>query len=57
MVKKMCPDYHLPDDYISHYQDMKLVTFAVDRETHALMVFFPVFVKDYQKSSLAIFEI
>ena len=36
---------------------MKLVTFAVDREMHALVVSFPGFVKEYQKSSSAMFEI
>ena len=57
MVKKMYPDYQLTADHISHYQDMKLVTFAVDREIHALVVSFPVFIKDYQKPSLTMFEV
>ena len=47
MVKKRYTDYQLTADYISHYLDMKLVTFAVNREMHALVIFFPVFVKDY----------
>ena len=42
MVKKMYPDYQL-----AHYPDMKLVTFAVDRKMYALVVSFPVFVKEY----------
>ena len=36
---------------------MKLVTFAVDQEAHALIVAFPVFIKDYRKPSLSMFEI
>ena len=36
---------------------MKLVTFGADRKMQALVVSFQVFVKDYQKSSLALFEI
>ena len=57
MVKKRCPDYQLAADHISHYRDMKLVTFVVDRDMHALVVSFPVFVKDYRKPPLAMFEI
>ena len=57
MVKKRYPDYQLAADHVSHYWDMKLVTFALDREMDALVVSFPVFVKDYQKSSVAMFEI
>ena len=36
---------------------MKLVTFAVDRVAHSLIVSFPVFIKDYSRASLAMFEI
>ena len=53
----MYPDYQLAADHISHYWDMKLVNFTVDREMHALMVFFPVFTKDYSKSSFTMFVI
>ena len=42
MVKKQYPDYILAMDHISHYRDMKLVTFAVDRVMHSLTVSFPV---------------
>ena len=49
MVKKQYPDYELAAQHISHYRDMKLVTFAVDQEAHALIVAFPV--------SLSVFEI
>ena len=57
VVKKRYPDYQLDANHISHYWNMKLVTFAVNREMHALVVFFPVIVKDYKKSSLAMFGI
>ena len=42
MVKKNYPDYELAANHISHYRDMELVTFSVDRVTHSLIVTFPV---------------
>ena len=57
MVKKQHPDYELAADHISHYRDMKLVTFAVDQETHSLIVAFPVFIKDFRRPPLSMFEI
>ena len=57
MVKKQYSDYILVLDHISHYRDMKLVTFDVDRVAHSLIVSFPVFIKDYQHPSLAMYEI
>ena len=53
MVKKNYPDYELPGNHISHYRDMELVTFSVDRVTHSLIVTFPVF----KQPPLALFEI
>ena len=47
IVKKMHPENHLAADHVSHQWDMKLVTFAVDREMYTLVVSFPVFVKGY----------
>ena len=44
---KRYPDYQLAANHISNYQDMKLLTLAVNREMHTLVVSFPVFVKDY----------
>ena len=35
---------------------MKLVTFALDRAAHSLIVSFPVFIKNYQQPSLALYE-
>ena len=46
MGKKYYPDYELAADHLSHYRDMKLVTFAVDQEAHSLIVAFPTFIKD-----------
>ena len=57
MVKKHYPDYELAADHLSHYRDMKLVTFAVDQEAHSLIVAFPAFIKDYRKPPLSMFEI
>ena len=48
MVKKNYPDYELAINHISHYRDMELVTFSVDRVTHSLIVTFPVFIKDFK---------
>ena len=41
MIKKNYPDYELAANHISHYRDMELVTFSVDRVTHSLIVTFP----------------
>ena len=57
MVQKGHPNYALAAEHISHYRDMKLVTFAVDQQTHSLIVTFPVFIQDYQRPPLSLFEI
>ena len=57
MVRLRYPDYELAANHISHYRDMELVTFSVDRITHSLVVTFPVFIKDYKQPSLSLFEI
>ena len=54
MVKKNYPDYA---NHISHYRDMELVTFSVDRVTHSLIMTFPVFIKDFKQPPLSLFEI
>ena len=45
MVKRNYPDHVLAATHISHYRDMKMVTFAVDQQTHSLIVTFPAFIK------------
>ena len=57
MVKKNYPDYELAANHISHYIDMELVTFSVDRVTHSLIVTFLVFIKDFKQPPLSLFEI
>ena len=57
MVRLRYPDYELAANHISHYRDMELVTFSVDRITHYLVVTFPVFIKDYKQPPLSLFEI
>ena len=57
MVKKQYPDYELAATHISHYHDMKMVTFVVDQQMHSLIVVFPAFIKDYTQPPLALFEI
>ena len=57
MVKKQYPDYKLAVTHISHYHDMKMVTFVVDQQTHFLIVVFPAFIKDCKQPPLALFEI
>ena len=49
MVKRNYPDYVLAAKLISHYRDMKMVTFAVDQQTHSLIVTFPAFIKNYKQ--------
>ena len=43
MVQKGHLNYAVAAEHISHYRDMKLVTFAADQQTHSLIVTFPVF--------------
>ena len=57
MVKKQYPDYELAVTHISHYCDIKMVTFVVDQQTHSLIVVFPAFIKDYKQPPLVLFEI
>ena len=57
MVKKNYPDYELAANHISHYKEMELVTFSVDRVVHSLIVTFPVFIKDFKQPPLSLFEI
>ena len=57
IVKKQYPDYELAVTHISHYCDMKMVTFVVDQQTHSLIVVYPAFIKDYKQPPLALFEI
>ena len=57
MVRLRYPDYELAANHISHYRDMELVTFSIDRITHSLVVTFPVFIKDYKQPPLSLFEI
>ena len=56
-VKKQYPDYELAVTHISHYHDMRMVTFAVDQQMHSLIVVFPAFIKDYKQPPLALFDI
>ena len=57
MVQKGHLNYTLAAEHISHYRDMKLVTFAVDQQTHSLIVTFPVFIQDFRRPPLSPFEI
>ena len=49
MVKRNYPDYVLAATHVSHYRDKKMVTFAVDQQTHSLIVTFPAFIKNYNQ--------
>ena len=57
MVKRNYPDYVLAATHISHYRDMKMVTFAVDQQTHSLIVTFPAFIKNYKQPPLLLYEV
>ena len=41
MVKRNYPDYVLAAKHISHYRDVKMVTFSVDQQAHSLILTFP----------------
>ena len=43
--------------HVSHYRDMKSVTFAVDQETHSLIVTFPAFVKSFNQPPFSLYEV
>ena len=57
MVKRNYPDYVLATTHILHYRDMKIVTFAVDQQTHSLIVTFPAFIKIYKQPPLSLYEV
>ena len=57
MVKRNYPDYVLAAAHIFHYRDMKMVTFAVDQQTHSLIVAFPSFIKNYKQPPLSLYEV
>ena len=57
MVKRNYPDYVLAAKHISHYRDMKMVTFAVDQQAHALIVTFPAFITNYKQPPLSLYEV
>ena len=57
MVKRNYPDYVLAATHISHYRDMKMVTFAVDQQNHSLIVIFPAFIKNYKQPPLSLYEV
>ena len=57
MVKRNYPDYVLAATHISHYRDMKMITFAVDQQTHSLIVTFPAFIKNYKQPTLSLYEV
>ena len=57
MVKRNYPNYVLAPTHISHYRDMKMVTFAVDQQTHSLIVTFPAFIKNYKQPPLSLYEV
>ena len=57
MVKRNYPDYVLASKHISHYRDIKMVTFAVDQQAHSLIVTFPAFIKNYKQPPLSLYAI
>ena len=57
MVKRNYPDYVLAATHISHYRDMKMVTFAVEQQAHSLIVTFPAFIKNYKQPPLSLYEV
>ena len=57
MVKRNYPDYVLAAKHISHYRDMKMVTFSLDQQAHSLILTFPAFIKNYRQPPLSLYEV
>ena len=57
MVKRNYPDYVLTAKHISHYRDMKMVTFPVDQQAHSLILTFPAFIKNFKQPPLSLYEV
>ena len=57
MVRRNYPDYVLATTHISHYRDKKMVTFAVDQQTHSLIGTFPALIKNYKQPPLSLYEV
>ena len=55
MVKRNYPDYVLAAKHISHYRDMKMVTFGVGQKAHSLIVTFAAFIKNYKQPPLSLY--
>ena len=56
MVQKRHPDYVLAIPQASSYYDMRLVIFGID-ELDRLVVCFPIFVKDFSRESMTLYQI
>ena len=56
MIKNKHPDYVLAIPQASSYYDMRLVTFGID-EGDRLVVCFPIFVKDFSRKSMTLYQI
>ena len=56
MIKNKHPDYVLAIPQASSYYDMRLVTFGID-ENDRLVVSFPIFVKDFSRKSMTLYQI
>ena len=56
MVTETHPEYVLALPHVTHYYDLQLVTFGVDKENN-LIVVFPVFLKPHTTASMALYEI
>ena len=56
MIGKEHPDYVLALPHLTDYYDKKLVTFTLDEEDR-LIICFPIFVKDYKKEPMTLYQI
>ena len=56
MIKNKHPDYVLAIQQASSYYDTRLVTFGID-EDDRLVVCFPIFVKDFSRKSMTLYQI
>ena len=53
LPRALISDYVLAATHISHYRDMKTVTFSVHQQAHSLIVNFSAFIKNYKQPPLS----
>jgi hypothetical protein len=57
LVQKSHPEYVVALTQITHYYDMQLATFSVDKTDYSMIVTFPIFITSYSRQELTLYEI